>query len=44
MFGLPTGTLWLVFGIPLFWIAYLIVFMFVSRGWDRDSVAEDESR
>jgi len=42
MFGLPGETLLLVFGFPLFWIAYLIVFLRVTRNWDRDSVAEDE--
>ena len=43
MFGLPIETLLLVFGFPLFWIAYLIVFMIVTRNWDKDSASEDES-
>jgi len=42
MFGLPAGTLWLVLGFPLFWIAYLVVFMLRTRNWDRDSAARDE--
>jgi hypothetical protein len=43
MFGLPFDTLLLVFGVPLFWIAYLVVFMFVSRDWDKDSAPKDET-
>ncbi len=42
MFGLPTETLLLVFGFPLFWIVYLIVFMIVTRNWEDDSASEDE--
>jgi len=43
MFGLPIETVLLVFGFPLFWIAYLIGFMIVTRNWSTDSSAEDES-
>jgi len=42
MFGLPISTTLLVFGFPLFWIAYTIGFLFVSRHWARDSVSRDE--
>ena len=43
MFGLPFATTLLVFGFPLFWILYLIVFMYVSRNWERDSATRDDS-
>ena len=43
MFGLPIETLLLIFGFPLLWIAYLIVFMLVTRNWNKDTAAEDES-
>ncbi len=43
MFGLPFATTVLVFGFPLVWIVYMIVFMYVSRNWDRDSVTEDDA-
>jgi len=43
VFGLPLETTLLVFGFPLFWIVYLIGFLLVSRGWDKDSVEEDDA-
>lgn len=43
MFGLPFGTTLLVFGFPVLWILYLIVFMYVSRNWERDSAAGDDA-
>jgi hypothetical protein len=42
MFGLPISTSLLVFGFPVFWIAYTIVFLIVSRDWTRDSNPGDE--
>lgn len=36
MFGLPLETLLLVFGFPLLWIIYTVVFMRLSRNWNRD--------
>lgn len=42
MFGLPTTTALLVFGFPLFWILYTIVFLVVTREWDKEG-AGDES-
>jgi hypothetical protein len=36
VFGLPWSTTLLVFGFPLVWIAYTLVFLAVSRGWERD--------
>ncbi|MFL2546868.1 MAG: hypothetical protein ACJ0SL_05840 [Candidatus Rariloculaceae bacterium] len=41
MFGLPVSTTLLVFGFPLFWIAYTIGFLFVSRNWTKDTADED---
>ncbi|MFQ5982868.1 MAG: hypothetical protein ACE5KS_05790 [Woeseiaceae bacterium] len=41
MFGLPIGTALLLFGFPLFWVLYTVVFLIVTRGWGRDSAAED---
>jgi hypothetical protein len=43
MFGLPSGTLWLVLGVPLFWIGYLAVFMVITRNWADDDAAGDDS-
>lgn len=43
MFGLPAGTTWMVFGFPLFWIGYLVVFMLLTRNWNKDASAEDDS-
>ena len=42
MFGLPAATALLVFGFPLFWICYLLVFLYVSRDWNKDT-GEDAS-
>jgi len=42
MFGLPIETALLVFGFPLFWILYTIMFLVVTRDWARDSAADDE--
>jgi len=33
MFGLPLETALVVFGVPLAWIVYTAVFLYVSRGW-----------
>lgn len=43
MFGLPLETTLLVFGFPAFWILYLLVFMYRSKDWDRDTPAEDDA-
>ena len=42
MFGLPFSTTLLVFGFPVFWIAYTIAFLIVSRDWAEDSSPGDE--
>jgi len=42
MFGLPFGTTLMVLGFPLFWILYLIVFLYVSRDWGKDTATEDD--
>jgi hypothetical protein len=34
MFGLPMTTSVVVFGFPLFWIVYTLVFLWRSRDWD----------
>jgi len=43
MFGLPFETALLVFGFPVFWILYMVVFLYVSRRWDRDSATGDDA-
>jgi hypothetical protein len=43
MFGLPISTTLLVFGFPLFWFLYTIVFFVVTRDWVKDSAAPDDS-
>jgi hypothetical protein len=42
MFGLPIETVLLLFGFPLFWILYTVIFLFVTRDWDKDSAAGDD--
>jgi hypothetical protein len=42
MFGLPIETVLLVFGFPLFWVLYTIVFLIVTRDWGEDSAAGDD--
>ena len=44
MFGLPTETTLLVFGFPVFWILYTIVFAYVSRDWHKEDASGDEQR
>ena len=34
MFGLPVTTSVVVFGFPVFWIVYTLVFLWRSRDWD----------
>jgi hypothetical protein len=43
MFGLPIETALLVFGFPVFWILYMIVFMYVSRDWGEDTESRDDA-
>ncbi len=43
MFGLPLGTTLLVFGFPIFWILYLIVFLVVSRDWGKETAKENDA-
>jgi hypothetical protein len=42
MFGLPFETTLLVLGFPLFWFLYMIVFLYVSRDWGKDSAKEND--
>ena len=41
MFGLPAETAAMVFGFPLFWVIYTIVFLLKTRDWEADD-SEDE--
>jgi hypothetical protein len=41
MFGLPIETTLLVFGFPLAWIVYTLVFLYVSRDWVKDGGEDD---
>ena len=44
MFGLPAETALIVFGFPVFWILYTLVFMLRTRHWeDEESDREDAS-
>ena len=36
MFGLPGLTTLVLFGFPLFWIAYTIIFWVKTRNWEDD--------
>ena len=44
MFGLPWSTTVLVVGFPLLWVAYTLVFLWVSRGWEREESAREDER
>jgi hypothetical protein len=35
MFELPFTTALLLLGFPLFWVAYTVIFLAVTRKWDR---------
>ncbi|WP_092017523.1 hypothetical protein [Brevibacterium siliguriense] len=43
MFGLPTATVVIIVGIPAIWVIYTLVFVFLSRGWKAEDVAEDQA-
>ncbi len=36
MFGLPMLTVTVLFGFPLFWIVYTLIFFIKSRNWIED--------
>lgn len=41
MFELPLSTTLLVFGFPLFWIVYSLIFLYRTRTWkDKDTERE----
>ena len=42
MFELPLGTTLLVFGFPIFWIVYTLVFLVLTRDWRDESPPESE--
>ena len=44
MFGLPAATVAIIFGIPAIWVIYTLVFVYLSRGWKAEDVAEDRVR
>ena len=41
MFGLPAETAFLVFGFPVLWIIYTIVFLLRTRNWDDETAGDD---
>ena len=43
MFGLPIETTLLVFGFPVFWILYTIVFLILSKDWVKDEAESDDA-
>ena len=42
MFGLPLETTLIVFGFPVFWIVYTIVFLLRTRNWESDGAPEED--
>ena len=42
MFDLPLSTTLLLFGFPLFWVVYTLVFLVITRNW-RDETSPPES-
>jgi len=43
MLGLPIETALLVFGFPVFWVVYTLVFLYRSRNWERDSAPGEDA-
>ncbi len=43
MFELPLSTTFLVFGFPLFWILYTVIFLRRTRRW-KDDEKEERTR
>ena len=41
VFGLPLETSLLVFGFPLLWIIYTVIFLVRSRDWEKESADEE---
>jgi hypothetical protein len=41
LFELPLGTTLLVFGFPLFWVLYTVVFLVRTRHWKNDEKREE---
>lgn len=41
MFGLPTFTTIVILGVPVFWVIYTGVFMWLSRGWSQEDTGEE---
>lgn len=42
VFGLPAATVVIIFGIPAIWVIYTLVFVYLSRSWRAEDVAEDQ--
>ena len=42
MFGLPTETAFVVFGFPVFWIVYTLIFLARTRDWENNEQRSDE--
>lgn len=43
MFGLPLETSVIIFGFPVFWIIYTIVFLIRTKDWEKDGDAGDDA-
>ena len=41
MFGLPLETAAIIFGFPVFWIIYTIVFLVRTRDWEQNEGTDD---
>jgi len=44
VFGLPWSTTLLVFGFPLLWALYTLVFLVISRSWQREEGGREDER
>jgi len=40
MFGLPASTNLVLFGFPLFWILYTLIFLIRTKDWSREEREE----
>ena len=43
MFELPLSTTLLILGFPLFWVAYTVIFLVVTRKWDQTTKSPEDA-
>ncbi len=43
MFELPLSTTLVILGFPLFWVAYTVIFLLVTRKWDQTTKRPEDA-